>query len=105
VIQSERYDTPEWTYGKAPEYSLRTDRRYPGGKLEISLSVKRGVIERCGIRGDFLGLTPIEGLERALEGVRCETGAVEAALTAVESGIPLWLGSVGKRELLDCMFA
>jgi lipoate-protein ligase A len=105
AIRSERYDTHGWTYGRAPAYSLKNSRRYAGGKAEVYLSVKQGVIEHCNIRGDFLGLSPIRNLESMIEGTDYEAAAVEKTLRAVGDDLPLYLGSVTGGELLDCMFA
>jgi lipoate-protein ligase A len=105
AIRAERYDAWEWTYGKSPEYSVKTARRYPGGKIEVFLSVKRGRIEHCDIRGDFLGLTPVSEAERLLEGVSYDAEAVGKALDTLENDPPLCFGSISKREFLDCMFS
>jgi lipoate-protein ligase A len=103
AIKAERYDNPEWTYGRAPLYSFRNSRRYAGGKIEVFLSIKKGVIEHCGIRGDFLGLSPIEDLERALEGVAYAPDSASDALRG-KAHLTLCLGSVTSQDLIDCMF-
>jgi lipoate-protein ligase A len=103
AIKAERYDNPAWTYGRAPLYSFRNSRRYAGGKIEVFLSIKRGIIEHCAIRGDFLGLSPIEELERALEGATYAPDSISDALRGKEQ-LALCLGSVTPQDLIDCMF-
>lgn len=70
--KQERYDTWEWNYGYSPQYECRIRRRLEGcGTLEISFSIKQGVIQDLRIRGDFFGVKEINTVEKLLTGCRC----------------------------------
>jgi hypothetical protein len=103
-IQGERFDKPEWTYGSAPRYSFENGVRFPGGRIEVYANVKDGLIEDCRIRGDFLGLSPIDELESLLRGVRFDAASVAAALDSRKDELHRYLGGIGAEELLACMF-
>lgn len=100
-LQAEKYGTWQWNRGQAPAYKYSNERHFPGGKVEVSLNVKGGLITNCSITGDFLGLTDIRELEEMLEGQRHERSHL---LTLLENiPLPLYLGGIEPEELLDCM--
>jgi lipoate-protein ligase A len=105
AIREKIYAAREWTFDKAPPYSFKNSRRYPGGKLEVSFAVKRGRIHDFRIRGDFLGLLPITELEKRIEGGRPDADALSRILDRAEDELPRYLGGLTKRDLMDCIFA
>ncbi|MDR1029189.1 MAG: lipoate--protein ligase [Clostridiales Family XIII bacterium] len=105
AIRESVYGSRAWTWDKSPPYSFENSRRYAGGRLEVFLAVERGVIRHCGIRGDFMGLTPVSGLERRVEGNRFDADELARVFDRAEGVIARCLGTLTKRELLDCMFA
>ena len=104
-IQREKFSSADWTYDKAPQYSFKNSRRFPGGRIEVSVSVKDGLVADCCIRGDFLGLSPVSELEAALTGIRYDAGEAAAALEARKGDLPRYLGGISAGELLECMFS
>ncbi|MDR2295865.1 MAG: lipoate--protein ligase [Clostridiales Family XIII bacterium] len=105
AIRDRTYGTREWTWDKAPPYSFQNAKRYPGGKLEVFLAVKRGLVHDCRIRGDFLGLLPIRELEKSIEGCGLNADALSRVLDPVEDDLPRYLGGLTKQNLMDCIFA
>ena len=98
-IKAEKYDTWQWNYGTGPKFATVSKRRFPGGLLEIHLTVKSGNIDDLQIFGDFLALTPMDDLIHALTGCPYRSDAISAALDTVS--IPNCLGSITKEEFLS----
>jgi len=101
-IYLEKYGNPSWTLGQSPKFSLHNGKRFPGGRVEVYLDAVKGAVSSCSIRGDFLGVAPIQGLEAALEGIPFEYHAFVKALEGIT--IAPYLGGITKDELLSCIF-
>lgn len=101
LIRLEKYSNPEWTNGSAPKFSFKNSKRFPAGKLEVFLDVRRGVITNCKICGDFLGILPAEELEKKLTGCPHEFAALEKALKTVD--LRFYLGGITLGELMECL--
>lgn len=101
ALRDQKYDTWQWNYGASPKYDSVLRQRFPGGLLEIHLTVKAGRIEGIRIFGDFLALRPVDRLEDALVG--CLYRREE--LTAVLAELPLadYLGTVTGEQLVDTL--
>ena len=102
-LKTEKYDTWDWNYGRSPKFQRRSKNRYSGGGLEISLSVADGCIQDIQIRGDFLGLTPVDPLADALKGCAYREDAVSAVLDGYD--LQEMLGGIEKQEFLETIFA
>lgn len=99
ALKAEKYDTWQWNFGASPKYDRVLRHRYPGGLLEIHLTVKAGRIEGIRIFGDFLALQPVDALEKAMTGCVYRREALEAALEQVS--VADCLGTVTAQQLLD----
>lgn len=97
-LKAQKYDTWQWNYGTSPKFGSAIRRRWPGGSLEIHLRVVRGMIDSVQIFGDFLALTDLDPLLRALTGCRYQEAAIRAAVDT----LPLsdCLGGITKEELI-----
>ena len=102
-LKAEKYDTWDWNFGHSPKFQRKCKNRYNGGLLEISLSVAKGNIQDIQIRGDFLGLVPVEPLETVLKGCTYREDAVAAVLDTFD--LQEMLGSIEKKEFLETIFA
>ncbi len=67
-LQEEKYKSWDWNYGKSPRCQMHFRNRFAGGLLDISLSAENQIITQLQIRGDFLAVSPIADLEKALIG-------------------------------------
>ena len=94
-----KYESWSWNYGFAADYSYKNAKRFPCGKIEVRLSVKNGIIESCGIFGDFMALTGVEALEKAVTGHRMEKNELKHALGGLE--LQRYYG-ISMDELLEC---
>lgn len=98
TLKAEKYDTWQWNFGSSPKFDTRIRRRFPGGLLELHLTVTHGSIASIAIYGDFLALQPIDGLTQALTGCLYQRRAIASALAS----FPLqdYLGSITQEEFL-----
>jgi lipoate-protein ligase A len=79
TLVHDKYSTWEWNFGNSPKYGFENAVKYPGGNVEFSLNVERGIIKDIKIYGDFFGKCDISDIENALTGVKhSEEGIVKA---------------------------
>ena len=78
-----KFRTWDWIYGKSPEAQFRTSRKFACGTVELSWSVRHGLLEDVHFGGDFLGNLPAEGLAARLDGIRYDRDAILSALSQV----------------------
>lgn len=98
VLKAEKYDTWQWNYGTGPKFGTKIRRRWPGGLLEIHLSIVHGAIDAIVIYGDFLAITGIDALTAALTGCKYREDAICAVLDRVS--LSDCLGGISKEEFL-----
>lgn len=98
TLKQEKYDTWEWNFGRSPQYQSCFRHRWPGGTLEVHLSVTRGKISDADILGDFLGREPVDMLTQLLIGCPYR----EEYLRSCLQGFPLeaCLGGITLQQLL-----
>lgn len=101
-ICREKYANPAWTFGRDPQFSISSSKRFPAGKVEAFLDVIRGEITACSICGDFLATAPICGLEQMFTGKSFCRGAIADVLAGVD--LRPYLGEITQEQLLSCIF-
>ena len=97
-LKEQKYDTWEWNFGKSPKFQTICKQRFPGGLLELQLTVAEGNISNIRILGDFLALTELAPLEQALIGCAYEESAIRAVLSRFS--LPDYLGSITTDEFI-----
>lgn len=85
AMRDNQIATWDWTYGKAPEYTIERGVRYPAGKITTYANVENSTIKSVKIFGDFFGVKPVDDIEKMLEGVRYDYKDVLAALKTVDT--------------------
>lgn len=85
AMRDNQFATWDWTYGKAPEYTIERGVRYPAGKITTYANVENSTIKSVKIFGDFFGVKPVDDIEKMLEGVRYYYKDVLAALKTVDT--------------------
>ncbi|HGA3210564.1 TPA: lipoate--protein ligase [Streptococcus agalactiae] len=85
AMRDNKFATWDWTYGKAPEYTIERGVRYPAGKITTYANVENSTIKSVKIFGDFFGVKPVDDIEKMLEGVRYDYKDVLAALKTVDT--------------------
>ena len=98
-LAREKYETWEWNYGSFAGYAFKSSKRFPGGKVEVHLDVKNGLIKRCKIFGDFLALISVEEIENAVMGCRADRTELRETLRGFE--LKRYYG-IELDELLEC---
>ena len=102
LIFHEKYGDPSWTHQQSPKFSYRNSKRFTGGKVEVYLDIEKGTVASCSIRGDFLAVVPIRGLESMLENRLFLRQSFSGALAGV--ALQPYLGNISIDEFLSCFF-
>ena len=98
----EKYRSWGWTYGRSPDYSFRNCRRFPGGSIEVRLSVEQGIIRQAYIFGDFMATCDCSAVLNALVGTKFNYNDVLRALQSVNvAGI---FGGISLDEIMSVFF-
>lgn len=84
----------EWNYGKAPEYDLRKEKRFPSGKIEILLQTKHSIIQNITFYGDFFGIRDVQELAEKLIGLELEENAIKNKIANLEYPISDYFAGV-----------
>ncbi len=99
ALKQEKYDTWQWNFGNSPKYALTSKKRFPGGLLELHLSVAGGNIAALEILGDFLSLLPTTPLTEALVGCPYRADAIAAVLAQFD--LAPYLGGITLDNFLE----
>ena len=102
LIFQEQYGNPSWTFEQSPRFSFHNSKRFYGGKVEVYLDIDKGAVSSCSIRGDFLGVFPIRGLEMLFENKLFQYEVFSGALDGIS--LQPYLGNITVDEFLSCMF-
>ncbi len=87
TIAREKFMDERAIYSTAPRFEIEKVLHLRGGTVNVSYSVKGGVIVEAGISGDFFSTVDISGIEAALVGCDFTPECVQASLEAVCGGI------------------
>lgn len=79
-LADERYRSWDWTFGYSPDFRVEKCQQFPGGKIQASLEIQRGMIHAITLTGDFFQATSPQVLEGALKGVRYRREEIVQAL-------------------------
>ncbi|MDD4847592.1 MAG: lipoate--protein ligase [Bacteroidales bacterium] len=97
-LVTKKYNTWKWNFGQSPEYAFNRKIRTEGGSIQLSLNVKKGLIENVKFYGDFFSYKDIESLEKQLQGVQHEKMALLQAFNQIN--ITSYFNKVRLDELL-----
>lgn len=102
ALQKSKYQSWDWNFGRAPAFEYNHSQRFTGGKLEIHVNVKKGIIQECKITGDFMGVMDLDELESTLQGTKFTIEHVHQALSPLN--LSLYLGNINEEEFIQCLF-
>lgn len=68
ALTAQKYRTDEWTWGKSPQFTLKTSRRFAAGTVQLGLAVSGGRVTQARVWGDFFSAGGVESVECALTG-------------------------------------
>lgn len=98
-LAAEKYSTWDWNFGISPAYDFSKAIKVPAGFIELHLDVRRGMIQKAKIFGDFFASKPIEELEEKLVGAKHETENIKQLLAGVR--LSDYFGQVDAEELME----
>ena len=99
-IERKKFRTWEWNYGVSPKFNIKKSNRFSGGKLEVNIMVKNGIINDCKIYGDFFCTGDITQIQNVVIGCKYEKESISKALNKTQSSDMLYL--IEPLELLSC---
>lgn len=91
----------DWVFGRAPAFQVVNSKQLPGGKVEVGLNLKNGIIVDCSIRGDFFFAGDINTITQRLVGCRYDRASIYAALFDVMGEDPFY--QIKLDELMTCI--
>ncbi|MDR2009703.1 MAG: lipoate--protein ligase [Bacteroidales bacterium] len=101
-IERQKFLTWEWNYGNSPEFNITHSKRLEGGKVEIQLNVRNGIINNCSIFGDFFFSGDITSVQNLLIGCRYDKESIKNVLENVYGSDGFY--RISKDDLLSCFF-
>lgn len=83
-LVEEKYSTWDWNFGNSPKYSLNNEVKCPGGNIEFSLNVEKGVIKEIKFFGDFFGKEDVSYIEDLLINTKHNESSIKDVLNNVD---------------------
>lgn len=83
-LVEEKYSTWDWNFGNSPKYSLNNEVKCPGGNIEFSLNVEKGVIKEIKFFGDFFGKKDVSHIEDLLINTKHNESSIKNVLNNVD---------------------
>lgn len=100
-LMKNKYMSWDWNYGESPEFNVKQGKRFDGGKIEVLVNVKEGIIRDIKFYGDFFGSGNLEEVESALIGNRYEEREIKGSLA--EMNIDEYFRNINVDELVSCI--
>ncbi len=100
--QEEKYETWDWNFGKSPAFAISNRRYFPGGCVEVMMSVEKGIIQDIVFLGDFLSRRTLTPIYVALKGQLFDRKTIEENLKGFF--LPEFFGNITEAEILSVMF-
>lgn len=97
-----KYSTWEWNFGRSPKYDMINRQRFEGGSLETGLQVEHGYITGISFFGDFLSMTSLDQLQKALVG--CPLRREDVAAVLDRFSLRELFGGITKEQILNTIF-
>lgn len=98
----ERFSTWDWIYGASPAFNVRTENRFPGGKVSVRANVEHGIVNSIRFVGDYLGLRDVIDIELALAGTPYTRSDVTRVLGQFD--LSQYFGTITQTDLVSLLF-
>ena len=79
-LANAKYRAYNWNYGASPAFTHEKRERFPWGLVQCHFDVHKGQVRQCKIFGDFFANSPIEALEKSLQGIDYSEVALSTAV-------------------------
>jgi len=83
-LVEEKYNTWQWNFGHSPKYALNNEIKYPGGNIEFSLNVEKGLINEIKFFGDFFGKKDVAYIENILKNINHNEVSIKTILNNID---------------------
>lgn len=83
-LVEEKYNTWQWNFGHSPKYALNNEIKYPGGNIEFSLNVEKGLIKEIKFFGDFFGKKDVSYIEDLLKNTNHNEASIRSILNNID---------------------
>jgi len=83
-LVEEKYNTWQWNFGHSPKYAFNNEIKYPGGNIEFSLNVEKGLIKEIKFFGDFFGKKDVSYIEDLLKNTNHNEASIRSALNNID---------------------
>jgi lipoate-protein ligase A len=98
----EKFGNWKWNFGLNPTAEIVRERRYPGGKIQVFVDTRKGMIQQISFFGTFFGVnSDLTGVTERLKGVRYNSAAVHEALSSFD--ITPYFAGITLNELTDAI--
>jgi lipoate-protein ligase A len=101
-LMQNKYTSWDWNYGQSPPFNYKNSKRFKGGRVEVFLDIRDGLVNGCKVYGDFFGIEDPSRFEEAVKGLRYEKEHIKGFLSNLDVGKTF--GGIGADELLLCFF-
>ncbi|MDD3200502.1 MAG: lipoate--protein ligase [Bacteroidales bacterium] len=101
-LAQSRYRQDSWNFGSSPKYDFTKVVKLPSGLLEIYMNVKRGVIAKIEIKGDYFFKAPTEEFCEALTGTPHTVEKITDRLKSL--AIDDYFNGISLEEMVDLLF-
>jgi len=101
-IRDEKYAQWDWNFGRSPSYNFKQGIRTNGGTLEMNLDVKKGIIEKVAIFGDFFGHKDTEEVEEMLIGKKHDEAIIRSLFESID--VDAYFHKMTIDDLMSVMF-
>lgn len=83
-LVEDKYNTWQWNFGHSPKYALNNEIKYPGGNIEFSLNVEKGLIKEINFFGDFFGKKDVSYIEDLLKNTNHNEASIRSILNNID---------------------
>lgn len=82
----------QWNFGTNPTAEIVRERRYPGGKIQVFVDTRKGMIQQISFFGTFFGVNnDLTEVTERLKGIQYSSAAVHEALSSFDT-TPYFVG-------------
>ena len=99
LLVGQKYNTWDWNFGSSPQYNFQKGIKTTGGHIEINLEVRKGLIKKAKIFGDFFNTKDILELENLLIGMPHQEADLKSRLKNIE--INKYMSNVSLDEFME----
>lgn len=102
VLAQEHFRKEDRIYGQSPAFSLTNGHRFAGGRLDLQIEVKKGLIEDLQFTGDFFATDGVNDLKSLFIGLPYRKEVLLQALAGYRDR--MYFYRISLEEIINLMF-